>query len=154
MRLKGLTQRALVTVFAILPLIAQGHNPGPVRHCPEGNTFRKVNGGYVIDEGTVGYPLRGWVGYTNNGTPVSQMTIECFSRDGKHPVASATTDNAGNFLFPRLKPDTYFLKGTKKETQPGGSTVRVSTDEVMVSVIGTKSDVVACLVAESEADSP
>ena len=81
------------------------------------------------------------------------MTMECFSANGKQRIASATTDNSGNFSFPKLISGTYFLKGTKRATGASGSVYRVSTDEVMVFVSATKSDVVACFVAEAETDS-
>jgi hypothetical protein len=134
-------------------VVAQEHLHGPKGHCSENNNFRNVNGRYVVDQGRVGYPLRGWVGYTNTGTAVSEMTIECFSSDGKQLIASAKTDSSGNFSFPKLKPGTYSLKGTKRGTGVDGSSYQVSTETVMVSVSAKKSDVVACFVADAEATS-
>jgi hypothetical protein len=35
---------------------------------------------YPAGDVPVGYPLRGWIGYTNTGTPVSGMTVECYRK--------------------------------------------------------------------------
>jgi hypothetical protein len=153
MSLERFKYPAVIILFAALPLVAQKRVHGPVGRCSEGNTFRSVNGKYVVDEGTIGYPLRGWVGYTNTGDPISGMTMECSRTDSKDSIATATTDSSGNFSFPKLKPGKYFLKGTRREKGTDGRSVRVSTDTVMVSVSDKKSDVVACFVAEAEADS-
>jgi len=134
-------------------LVTHERPQGPVGRCSENNNFRNVDGRYVVDQGTVSSPLRGWVGYTNTGTPVSEMTIECFSSDGKRRIASAMTDSSGYFSFRKLKPGTYSLKGTKRETGADGSSFQVLTDEIMVSVSTKKSDVVICFVAEAESTS-
>ena len=38
-----------------------------------------------------GYPLKGWVGYTNTGESVSDMTVQALIGPGQPPVATAKT---------------------------------------------------------------
>lgn len=129
------------TIFLAVALLV---TPAFAQHaksaCSEGNGWRSINGIQIEDAGTVGYPLRGWVGYTNTGDPVAGMTIECFSSDGKLRIASATTDAAGDFSVPSLKQGYYLLKATKKGASADPIFVRVSK----------QSNATACFVAEAE----
>jgi hypothetical protein len=93
----------------------------------------------------VGYPLKGWVGYTNTGKPVSDMTVQALISPDKQPAATAKTDTAGRFSFPTLPPGRYYLRAVK---MVGGG--KVIADDV-VTVSKGKSGI-ACLVAEAWSD--
>ena len=58
--------------------------------------------------GTVGNPLRGWLGCID-GSDLKSVRIDALSRDGKQHLASTVTNAKGRFLFPNLKAGTYHL---------------------------------------------
>jgi hypothetical protein len=58
--------------------------------------------------GTVGNPLRGWVGCID-GHDLKGVRIDALSSDGKDRLASAITNSKGRFVFPNLKAGTYHL---------------------------------------------
>lgn len=66
----------------------------------------------AVGEGTIGYPLKGFIGYTNTGTPIRGMKVECFVDGWKKRVASTKTDSNGNFSFPQLPEGKYHLKAS------------------------------------------
>ena len=107
---------------AAAPVVAQEGKAA----CSESYSQRTINGEMVEDLGTIGLPLRGWVGNINTGHPVAGMTIGSFTEDGKKQLASTVTDDAGAFSFPDLKPGTYYLKGNAKGLIPLRILVRVS----------------------------
>lgn len=78
----------------------------------------------VVSEGDVSFPLKGFVGYTNTGTPVKNMKVECFVGESKVPIAVTSTDVSGNFSFPELKEGQYRLKASKKGCFPIETVVR------------------------------
>ena len=96
------------------------------------------------DNEPVGFPFTGWVGYTNTGEPVSDMTIEALTSPGKRLVATVKTDTAGRFSFPTLSPGRYYLRAAK--TLVGA---KVSADDVVT--VGKGKGGIACLIAEGEA---
>jgi hypothetical protein len=65
------------------------------------------------DDEPVAYPLKGWIGFTNTGESVSEMTVQAFSRQ-QQVLATVKTDTMGRFSFPTLGTGTYYLKGAKK----------------------------------------
>lgn len=93
---------------------------------------------------SVGYPLKGWVGYTNTGESVSDMTVQALISPDKPPAATAKTDAAGRFAFPSLRPGRYYLRAAK--TVDGA---KISADDVVTVSKGKGG--IACLVAEAEA---
>jgi hypothetical protein len=129
-----------IAVFAIatlsLPVCAQ-HTKGT---CAQGPGYRTFNGETIEDDGMVGNPPQGWVGYTNTGGPISEMVIELQTIDKKEAVTAVTSDAAGRFTFPKLKGGTYYLIGTKK----GFSTVRSLLN------VSIRSKAIACLVTEAQ----
>jgi hypothetical protein len=96
------------------------------------------------DDEPVGYPLKGWVGYTNTGVFVSDMMVQALISPDKPPVATAKTDAAGRFSFPTIGTGRYYLRATKKLV--GGT---VSADAVVT--VSRGKNRIACLVAEGEA---
>ncbi len=94
-----------------------------------------MNGEMVEDLGTIGLPLRGWVGDAGSGRPVVGMTINAFGEEGKKQLASTVTDEAGAFSFPDLKPGTYYLKGSAKGFIPLRILVRVSENANTIACI-------------------
>ena len=68
--------------------------------------------GEPVGEGNIGYPMKGFIGYTNTGTPVSGMTIECFTPSGKK-VGATKTDAAGMFSFAEMPEGRYKLQAKK-----------------------------------------
>ncbi len=58
--------------------------------------------------GTVGSPLRGWVGCID-GHDLQGVRIDALSRNGKDRLASTITNSKGRFVFPNLKAGTYHL---------------------------------------------
>ena len=93
----------------------------------------------------MGYPLKGWVGYTNTGESVSDMTVQALTSPGKSPVATTKTDRAGRFSFPTLGPGRFYLRAIKKLDG-----AMVIADDVVTVSKGKKSGI-ACLVAEANA---
>jgi len=91
----------------------------------------------------VGYPLSGWVGYTDTGEPVSNMTVEALAGPDKRLAATVKTDTAGRFSFPTLSPGRYYLRAAKKLVG-----AKVNADAVVV--IGKGKGGIACLVADAE----
>lgn len=91
--------------------------------------------------------MKGWVGYTNTGEPVTNMTVGAFTSLGKPPVAITKTDAAGRFSFLTLGPGKFHLKATKELVG-----AKVSADDV-VTVRKGKNRIV-CLVAEAEQEAP
>lgn len=114
----------------------------PVRANSEVSTQTR-HGTCAENDESVGYPLKGWVGITNTGEPVSDMTVQVLISPDKPPVAIAKTDAAGRFSFPRLGPGRFYLRATKKLVG-----VTISADDVVTVSKGTKR--IACLVAEGE----
>jgi hypothetical protein len=103
--------------------------------CSESYSQRTINGELVEDYGTIGLPLRGWVGYSSTGRPVVGMTINSFTEDGKTQLATTTTDASGAFSFPALKPGTYYLKGNAKGLFPLRIIVHVSDTATTIACI-------------------
>jgi hypothetical protein len=91
----------LVFIFAVLLL-------------PVSLAAQSSHGTCAEDNEAVGSPLRGWIGYTNTGESVSEITVECFGRPNDPPIASTRTDNDGKFSFPQVGPGKYYLKATKR----------------------------------------
>jgi hypothetical protein len=58
--------------------------------------------------GTLGNPLRGWVGCID-GHDLKGVRIDVLSSDGKNRLASTITNSKGRFVFPNLKAGTYHL---------------------------------------------
>lgn len=110
---------------------------------PKSNSVGHGHGKCRENDDPVGYPLQGWVGYTNTGKPVSHMTVQAFIALDKPPVATAVTDESGRFSLPSLGQGRFYLRATAKLV---GETV--SADDV-VTVIKGKHGIV-CLVAEGE----
>ena len=100
-----------------------------------------THAGCAQDDEPVGYPLQGWVGYTNTGVSVTNMTVQALSSPGKRLVATAKTDTQGKFSFPTLGRGKFYLKGSKK----------LGEDSVTASAVVTVGDAtshIACLVAD------
>lgn len=89
-----------LALIASLLFAVHVYGQSSIRNCSEGSS--------------VAYPLRGWVGYTNAGEPISGMSIEVFTKLEEPPVETTVIDSAGEFSFPKLRPGKYFLKGTRK----------------------------------------
>ena len=102
------------------------------------------NGKCAENDEPAGYPLKGWVGYTNTGKSVPNMTVQALVSPDKPPVATAKTDEAGRFSFPTLGPGRYYLRATKKLVG-----AIVSADDVVTVSKGNSH--IVCLVAEGEA---
>jgi hypothetical protein len=68
------------------------------------------SGGDVVEEGNVRYPLAGFIRFTNVGTPIQGMRVECFTQGGRHRVGTTYTDASGHFSFPKLPEGRYLLK--------------------------------------------
>lgn len=68
--------------------------------------------GEPVGGGDVAYSLKGFIGYTNTGTPVSETMVECFAPSGKK-LATTKTDAEGIFSFPGLQEGRYELKARK-----------------------------------------
>ncbi len=68
----------------------------------------------VVDRGEVGFPLRGFIGFTNTGTPVKGMLVECFVEGAKKPVKTTSTDASGHFSFPDLLEGKYYLRASQR----------------------------------------
>jgi hypothetical protein len=96
------------------------------------------------DDDVVGYPLNGWVGYTNTGDSVSEMTVTARTHPQGPPLATATTDSTGRFSFPTLGLGKFYLKATKK-------LVDATVDAEAVVTVTKGKHLIACLVAEAEA---
>ena len=92
----------------------------------------------------VGYPLKGWVGYTNTGKSVSDMTVQALTSPDNPAAATVKTDTAGRFYFPTLTPGRYYLRAVKVV---GGE--KIIADDVVIVSKGKSG--IACLVAEAEA---
>ena len=103
--------------------------------CSESYSRRTINGEVVEDYGTIGLPLRGWVGNISTGRPVTEMTIDSYTEDGKKRLATTTTDDSGAFSFPDLKPGTYYLKGNAKGFVPLRILVHVSDSASAIACI-------------------
>jgi len=95
------------------------------------------------EDDVVGYPLSGWVGYTNTGDSVSDMTVAARTSLHGPLVATAKTDSTGRFSFPTLGPGKFYLKATKKLA---GAFV----DAEAVVMVKKGTHLIACLVAEAE----
>jgi hypothetical protein len=124
----------------VLVLVSPVYSQNSMRKCSDAQSPHTINGHLVEDEGKTGYPLTGWVGYTNTGDPIKGVVIECFRGGWSQKVASTRTDASGKFTFPKLKEGTYYLKGTKDGLSTIQSIVHV-TREV---------DAVACLTGEAD----
>jgi len=95
------------------------------------------------EDDVAGYPLSGWVGYTNTGDSVSDMTVTARTSLHGPPVATAKTDSAGRFSFPTLGPGKLYLKATKK-------IVDATVDAEAVVTVRKGKHLIACLVAEAQ----
>ena len=122
---------ALILVLLGVSLCAQD---APTAHAEHGKCAE--------DGESVGYPLNGWVGYTNSGRSVSDMTVQALISPEKRPAATAKTDTDGRFSFPTLTPGRYYLRAVKMVA--GG---KIIADDV-VTVSKGKSGIV-CLAAEA-----
>ena len=107
-------------------------------------TARTGRGTCAEDGEAVGYPLKGWVGYTNTGESVPEMTVQALVSPDKPPVAMTKTDTVGRFSFPTLSPGRYYLRAAK---MIGGA--KIIADDVVT--VSRGKSVTACLVAEAEA---
>ncbi len=116
----------LCVVFCSVSAFAQPHEP-----CSEDNEAVRA-------------PLHGWIGVTNVGTPVPEMTLQAFVDPSAAPVASTTTDSGGGFSFPQLRSGKYFVRGKKKIN----THYEIRTEEWITVSEGGKG--MACLVAEPE----
>jgi hypothetical protein len=58
--------------------------------------------------GTVGNPLRGWIGCID-GNDLKGVRVDALSSDGKDRLASTITNSKGRFVFPNLEAGTYHL---------------------------------------------
>ena len=134
-RLRAMKRGICAVILALLGvgLLAQNTTAAHTEH-----------GKCAEDNEPVGYPLKGWVGYTNTGEPVSDMTVLVLTSPDKPPVATAKTDAAGRFSFPTIGTGRYYLRATKKLV---GATV--SADAVVT--VSRGKNRIACLVAEGEA---
>jgi hypothetical protein len=110
-------------------------------------TERAGHGRCAEDREPVGYPLKGWVGYTDTGKSVSDMTVQALTSLDKPPAATVKTDTAGRFSFLTLSPGRYYLRAAK---MIGGA--KIIADDI-VTVSKGKSGI-ACLVAEATGQSP
>jgi len=108
---------------------------------------RPGHGACAQDGEAVGYPLKGWVGYTNTGESVPEMTVQALVSPDKPPVAMTKTDTIGRFSFPTLSPGRYYLRADKVI---GGA--KIIADDVVT--VNRGKIVIACLVAEAEASQP
>jgi len=66
----------------------------------------------VVDRGTVRYPLKGRIVFTNSGKPVSKMQIECYVNGWKKRMAVTETNSTGDFSFPDLPEGKYYVKAS------------------------------------------
>ena len=107
-------------------------------------TARAGHGACAEDGEAVGYPLKGWVGYTNTGESVPEMTVQALVSPDKPPVAMTKTDTVGRFSLPTLSPGRYYLRAAKII---GGA--KITADDVVT--VSRGKIVIACLVAEAEA---
>jgi hypothetical protein len=126
-------KRSICAVILLLGVGVRAQELAPAGH-----------GKCAEDDEPVGYPLKGWVGYTNTGESVSDMTVQARISPDKPPVATAKTDKAGRFSFPTLGPGRFYLRATKRLV---GATV--SADAVVT--VSKGKNRIACLVAEGEA---
>jgi hypothetical protein len=86
--------------------------------------------------GTVGNPLRGWVGCID-GHDLKGVRIDALSSDGKDHLASTITNSKGRFVFQNLKTGTYHLVVNSRDLE--------RVDAVVTS--NPRSQDVLCLVA-------
>jgi hypothetical protein len=91
----------------------------------------------------VASPLQGWVGYTNTGAKVTDMTVEVFTVGGRR-IGKSKTNSDGQFSFAQIKSGKFRLRGTKKLSD--GS---VLTAEEVITISPTAHARV-CLVAEAQ----
>jgi hypothetical protein len=69
---------------------------------------RQIGDVSLNNYGTVGSPLRGWVGCID-GHDLQGVRIDALRSDGKDRLASTITNSKGRFAFPSLKAGTYHL---------------------------------------------
>ena len=84
--------------------------------------------GEPVGEGDVGYPLKGFIGYTNTGDPIEGMTVECYTDGWKKRLGTTTTDATGHFSFPELPEGTYQLKASKPRFFTVKTTVNITKE--------------------------
>lgn len=126
-----------VLVFSLFLLLAVSAQAQETQVCAEAQ-HRDMNGNSVGELLVTAYPLHGWIGITNVGTPVNGVSVEVYSADGKIRLARVITDKQGAFSFPKLGEGLYQLKVRGKHISAEEPTVRVSRS----------SKSIACLVAE------
>jgi len=102
-----------------------------------------THGECAENDQNVGYPLKGWVGYTNTDESVPDMKVDLLASSDGPPIATTTTDAVGRFSFPTATEGRFFLKATKKLVGE-----IVSADSVVVVRKGETH--IVCLVAEGE----
>lgn len=85
-----------------------------------------------VEEGDVGYPLKGRISLTNTGHPAKGMLVECFIDDWKRRIAATTTDASGNFSFPDLPEGQYYLKASGRNLFTIKSVVTTSKKSINV----------------------
>jgi hypothetical protein len=85
-----------------------------------------------VEEGDVGYPLKGRIRLTNTGHPASGMLVECFIEGWKRKIAKTTTDASGNFSFPDLPEGQYYLKASGRNLFTIKSVVTTSKKSINV----------------------
>jgi len=66
--------------------------------------------------GTVGNPLRGWLGCID-GRDLKGVRIDALSSNGEH-LGSTITNSTGRFIFPNLKAGTYRLAVSSRGLEP------------------------------------
>jgi hypothetical protein len=66
----------------------------------------------VVDRGTIRYPLKGRIVFTNVGKPVSKMQVECYVNGWKKRMAVTKTNSTGGFSFPDLPEGKYYVKAS------------------------------------------
>lgn len=134
-RLRAMKRAICAVIVALLGIGLRAQNTTEA-HAPHGTCAE--------DNESVGYPLKGWIGYTNTGESVSEMMVQAITSLDKPPVATAKTDAAGRFSFPTISTGRYYLRARKKLV---GETVSADT----VVTVSRGNNRIACLVAETEA---
>jgi hypothetical protein len=79
-----------------------------------------------VEKGEIGYPLKGWIGFTNTGKPVEGMLVECLTDGWEKRIATTKTEASGNFSFPDLPEGQYYLKASGRNLFTINSVVSTS----------------------------
>jgi hypothetical protein len=93
------------------------------------------------DFGTIGHPVRGWVG-CDGQEPLQGVRVESYSGDGKQRLAFTKTNETGKFAFPDLKEGQYQLVITGRG---------IARNRIIVTS-SRKSDAAACVFAVAQQD--